>query len=53
MIKKCDFKNQTLESTVLSLKTNLKKFKVNSDTSMKKMSTTAEEERNKLELFIQ
>jgi len=48
MIKKCDFKNQTLESTVLSLKTNLKKFKINSETSMKKMSTTTEEERSKM-----
>lgn len=53
MIKKCDTKNQALESTVLSLKTNLKKFKVNTDTTMKKVTTSSEEERMKQDLFIQ
>lgn len=43
MIKKCDTKNQALESTVNSLKTNLKKFKANTDTSLKKMSSTSED----------
>lgn len=52
MIKKYDTKNQALESTVTSLKSNLKKFKVNNDTSLKKMTTSSEEERSKLELFI-
>lgn len=52
MIKKCDSKNQALESTVTTLKTNLKKFKVNTDTSIKKMSSSSEEERAKQELFI-
>ena len=47
MIKKCDTKNQALESTVVSLKTNLKKFKVNTDTTMKKVTTCSEEERMK------
>lgn len=53
MIKKCDTKNQALESTVLSLKTNLKKFKANTDTSIKKVTSSSEEERMKQELFIQ
>lgn len=52
MIKKCDTKNQALESTVTTLKANLKKFKVNTDTNFKKMSTSSEEERAKQELFI-
>jgi hypothetical protein len=52
MIKKCDSKNQSLESTVTTLKTNLKKFKVNTDTSIKKVTSTSEEERLKQDLFI-
>jgi hypothetical protein len=52
MIKKCDNKNQALESTVTTLKANLKKFKANTDTSFKKMSSCSEEERSKQELFI-
>lgn len=52
MIKKCDNKNQALESTVTTLKANLKKFKANTDTSFKKMSSTSEEERSKQEIFI-
>jgi hypothetical protein len=48
MIKKCDTKNQALESTVTSLKTNLKKFKANTDTSLKKMSSYSEDEKSKL-----
>jgi predicted RNase H-like nuclease (RuvC/YqgF family) len=52
MIKKCDGKNQALESTVTTLKANLKKFKVNTDTSFKKMSSSSEEERARQELFI-
>jgi len=52
MVKKCDTKNQALESTVSTLKANLKKFKVNTDASFKKMSTNSEEERAKQELFI-
>ncbi len=53
MIKKCDAKNQALESSVLSLKTNLKKFKVNTDTNLKKVTSSSEDERLKQELFIQ
>jgi hypothetical protein len=52
MIKKCDNKNQALESTVTTLKTNLKKFKVNTDTNLKKVTSSSEEERIKQELFI-
>jgi hypothetical protein len=52
MIKKCDNKNQALESNVTTLKTNLKKFKVNTDTNIKKVASSSEEERMKQELFI-
>jgi hypothetical protein len=52
MIKKCDAKNQNLESTVTTLKTNLKKFKVNTDCNIKKLTSETEEERGKLELFV-
>jgi hypothetical protein len=41
MIKKADSKNQTLESTVAVLKTNLKKFKVSTDSNIKKISSTS------------
>lgn len=51
-MKKCDTKNQALESTVTSLKTNLKKFKVNTDTNIKKTISMGEEEKGKLELMI-
>jgi len=37
MIKKCDLKNQSLESTVTTLKMNMKKFKANTDNSLKKL----------------
>ncbi len=52
MIKKCDTKNQTLEQTVESLKSNMKKFKVNTDTNIKKMTSSTDEEKGKMELFI-
>ena len=41
MIKKADGKNQTLESTVTTLKSNLKKFKVNTDSNIKKISSSS------------
>jgi len=39
MIKRCDHKNQTLEETVNTLKTSLKKVKGSMDTSIKKLTT--------------
>jgi hypothetical protein len=47
-VKKCDTKNQALESTVTSLKTNLKKFKVNTDSNLKKVASLSEEEKGRL-----
>lgn len=53
MIKRCDSKNQTLEQTVNTLKSSLKKVKENMDTSIKKLTSSSQEEKGKLQSFVQ
>ena len=52
MVKKCDVKNQSLESTVNTLKSTLRKVKNSADTNIKKLANNTEEERGKMEMFI-
>ena len=47
-MKRCDNKNQSLEDTVSSLKTNLKKVKDNMGNSIKQLTNSTEEEKGKL-----
>ena len=53
ILKRCDNKNQTLEETVVSLKKDLKRTKENMDQSMKRLTTTSEDEKSRLDLFVQ
>ena len=48
ILKRCDNKNQSLEDTVSSLKTNLKKVKDNMGNSIKQLTNSTEEEKGKL-----
>lgn len=52
MIRRCDQKNQSLEETVTTLKNTLKKMKDSNDTTLKKLTSSSEEERNRLELLV-
>ena len=53
ILKRCDNKNQSLEDTVSSLKKDLKKNKENTDQSLKRLTNSSEEERGRLDLFVQ
>ena len=48
ILKRCDNKNQSLEDTVSSLKTNLKKVKDSMGNSIKQLTNSTEEEKGKL-----
>ena len=49
--RRCDNKNQNLEETVTSLKSNLKKVKDSMGNSIKQLTSSTEEEKGKLEML--
>lgn len=53
ILRRCDNKNQNLEDSISSLKSNLKKMKDSMGCSIKQLTSTSEEEKGKLEMLVQ
>jgi predicted nucleic acid-binding Zn-ribbon protein len=53
ILRRCDNKNQSLEDSVSSLKSNLKKMKDSMGSSIRQLTSTSEEEKGRLEMMVQ